>query len=165
MMPVGALAALKTGAAYLPLDPGYPSDRLQYMLEDANAKVLIGDSDLLDRVPEYPGFIVDSAVIDTLPDVEAPEDMSRPEDLFILLYTSGTTGKPKGVMLTNANIVNYLHFYADSYQLCESDNIPAYASFGFDAHMMDLYPTLLRGMSAYLAGGDASGSAGHSQVF
>ena len=150
MMPIGALAALKTGAAYLPLDPGYPSDRLQYMLEDANAKVLIGDSDLLDRVPEYAGFIVDSTVIDTLPDVEAPEDISRPEDLFILLYTSGTTGKPKGVMLTNANIVNYLHFYADSYQLCESDNIPAYASFGFDAHMMDLYPTLLRGACLHI---------------
>ena len=150
MMPIGALAALKTGAAYLPLDPGYPADRLQYMLEDANAKLLICDSDLLDRVPEYSGFIVDSASVDTLPAVEALEDLSRPEDLFILLYTSGTTGKPKGVMLTNANMANYLHFYADSYELGESDNITAYASFGFDAHMMDLYPTLLRGACLHI---------------
>ena len=150
MMPIGALAALKTGAAYLPLDSSYPTDRLQFMLEDANAKVLLCDSDLLDRVPDYSGVIVDSAIMDTLPVAEAPTDVSRPEDLFILLYTSGTTGKPKGVMLTNANMANYLYFYADSYQLCETDNIPAYASFGFDAHMMDLYPTLLRGACLHI---------------
>ena len=150
MMPIGALAALKTGAAYLPLDPGYPTDRLQFMLEDANAKVLLCDSELLNHVPEYSGVIVDSAIMDTLPAAEAPKDVSRPEDLFILLYTSGTTGKPKGVMLTNANMANYLYFYADSYQLGETDSIPAYASFGFDAHMMDLYPTLLRGACLHI---------------
>ena len=64
MMPVGALAVLKTGAAYLPLDPGYPSDRLQYAGR-RECEVLISDSDLLDRVPEYAGFIVDSTVIGT----------------------------------------------------------------------------------------------------
>jgi len=150
MMPIGALAVLKTGAAYLPLDPGYPADRLQYMLEDAGAKVLICDEDLRDRVPDYAGSIVDSGIVDCLPAGDVPKDVSMPEDLFILLYTSGTTGKPKGVMLTNANMVNYIHFYADSYQICESDNIPAYASFGFDAHMMDMYPTLLRGACLHI---------------
>ena len=52
MMPVSALAVLKTGAAYLPLDPGYPADRLQYMLEDAGARILVCDGDLRDRVPD-----------------------------------------------------------------------------------------------------------------
>ncbi|MBQ8507154.1 MAG: amino acid adenylation domain-containing protein [Clostridia bacterium] len=150
MMPIGALAVLKTGAAYLPLDPGYPADRLQYMLEDAGAHILICDGDLRDRVPDYAETIVDSDIIASLPEAREAEEVTRPEDLFILLYTSGTTGKPKGVMLTNANMVNYIHFYADSYQICESDNIPAYASFGFDAHMMDLYPTLLRGACLHI---------------
>ncbi len=150
MIPIGALSVLKTGAAYLPLDPGYPADRLQYMLEDAGAKVLICDEDLRDRVPDFNGIIVESGVIHDLPAADAPADPSRPEDLFILLYTSGTTGKPKGVMLTNSNMVNYLYFYADSYAICDKDNIPAYASFGFDAHMMDMYPTLLRGACLHI---------------
>lgn len=145
MMPIGALAALKTGAAYLPMDPSYPSDRLQYMLEDAGVNILICDPRLTDRVPDFTGTIVFSTDVSQLPSVSPVPDVSRPEDLFILLYTSGTTDKPKGVMLTNSNLANYTYFYASAYKICETDNIPAYASFGFDANMMDMYPTLLRG--------------------
>ncbi|MBQ4338597.1 MAG: amino acid adenylation domain-containing protein [Clostridia bacterium] len=145
MMPLGTLAVLKTGAAYLPMDPGYPSDRLQYMLEDAGVKILICDKELENRVPDFKGTVLYSSVLDNLPEAAPLADVSKPEDLFILLYTSGTTGKPKGVMLTNANLTSYCYFYADLCKLSETDVVCAYASFGFDANMMDMYPTLLRG--------------------
>ncbi|MBE5782599.1 MAG: amino acid adenylation domain-containing protein [Clostridiales bacterium] len=145
MMPIGALSVLKTGAAYLPMDPSYPSDRLQYMLEDAGVRILLCDPALAGRVPDFTGVIVSSTDVGALPAAAPVPDQSRPEDLFILLYTSGTTGKPKGVMLTHNNLVNYTHFYASAYGICETDRIPAYASFGFDANMMDMYPTLLTG--------------------
>lgn len=150
MMPVGALAALKAGAAYLPMDPSYPSERLQYMLEDAGVRVLICDPELQDKVPEFTGTILYSTEIDSLPAATELPDVSQPEDLFILLYTSGTTGKPKGVMLTNSNLVNFIHYYKTSYQISSDDNIPAYASFGFDANMMDMYPTLLSGACLHI---------------
>ncbi len=150
MMPIGALAALKTGAAYMPLDPDYPQDRLQFMIDDTCAKVLICDGDLKERVSGYSGLIVDSAEVEALPAAEPLKDHSRPEDLFIVLYTSGTTGMPKGVMLHHAGLVNYCCFYAQCQKIEESDNIPAYASFGFDAHMMDMYPTLLRGACLHI---------------
>lgn len=150
MMPVGALAVLKTGAAYLPMDPGYPAERLQYMLEDAGAQILICDKELRDRVPEFRGSIVDTDAVMQLPAADALADCSKPKDLFILLYTSGTTGKPKGVMLTNANLANYCYYYAEICKLSETDVVAAYASFGFDANMMDMYPTLLRGACLHI---------------
>ena len=150
MMPIGALSALKTGAAYLPMDPGYPTERLQYMLEDAKAQILICDPELKDKVPDFTGKVIFSTEVYNLPIASEIEDTSKPEDLFILLYTSGTTGKPKGVMLTNGNLVNFVHYYKTSYGICEEDNIPAYASFGFDANMMDMYPTLLSGACLHI---------------
>lgn len=145
MMPIGALSALKTGAAYLPMDPSYPTDRLQYMLEDAGVNILIGDVELRDKTPDFKGVFVESDIIKTLSPKETLPCVSTPDDLFILLYTSGTTGKPKGVMLKNSNLTNFIHYYQKSYDISEADNIPAYASFGFDANMMDMYPTLLSG--------------------
>lgn len=149
-MPIGTLAVLKTGSAYLPMDPDYPTERLEYMLEDAGVQILICDKELENRVPDFKGTVIYSSVIDELPDAEPLEDVSKPEDLFILLYTSGTTGKPKGVMLTNANLTNYCYYYADICQLDETDVVAAYASFGFDANMMDMYPTLLRGACLHI---------------
>lgn len=150
MMPIGALAALKVGAAYLPMDPTYPTERLQYMLEDAGVCILLCEPVLRDKVPEFMGKILYTTEADNLPAAFELPDVSQPEDLFILLYTSGTTGKPKGVMLTNSNLVNFIHYYKTSYQISEDDNIIAYASFGFDANMMDMYPTLLGGACLHI---------------
>lgn len=150
MMPVGALAALKTGAAYLPMDPAYPTDRLQFMLEDAGVGLLLAEKALYGKVPDFSGSFIDADIADSLPPAEAPAEAPHPEDLMILLYTSGTTGKPKGVMLLHQNLVNFVHYYIREYGICETDNIPAYASFGFDACMMDMYPTLASGACLHI---------------
>lgn len=145
MMPVGALAVLKTGAAYLPMDPAYPSERLQFMLDDAGANIIIADPEFYDKLPDFKGEYIDSGTIETLPPAASLPAGPEPNDLLILLYTSGTTGNPKGVMLLHKNLTNFLHYYCREYGICETDNIPAYASFGFDACMMDMYPTLTSG--------------------
>ncbi len=144
-MAVTALGALKAGAAYQPLDPGYPTERLQYMIGDANAKLLITDETLLDLLPDYKGPVLLLKDIASLPESGAVESGLSPDNLFILLYTSGTTGKPKGVMLTHKNLVNFCDWYRTYYELTPESVVAAYASFGFDANMMDMYPALTTG--------------------
>ena len=144
-MAVTALGAMKAGAAYQPLDPGYPSARLQYMIEDAGAKLLIADESLTGLLPEYQGPVLLLRDIPSLPKDPVPASGLKPENLFILLYTSGTTGQPKGVMLTHRNLVNFCDWYRTYYTLTPESVVAAYASFGFDANMMDLYPALTTG--------------------
>ncbi len=144
-MAVTALGVLKSGAAYQPLDPSYPPERLQYMISDAHAKLLIADASLTHLLPDYQGPVLATQDITSLPEGDATASHNRPEDLFILLYTSGTTGQPKGVMLEHHNLVNFCDWYRAYYDLSSSSVVAAYASFGFDACMMDLWPALTTG--------------------
>ena len=101
-MVVGLLGILKAGGAYLPLDPGYPGERLAYMLEDARASVVVTQAALLAQLPEHDARVVridtDWNAIATQP-VTAPHSGTLPENLVYVIYTSGSTGKPKGVMV------------------------------------------------------------------
>lgn len=148
MLALGPLGVLKSGAAYVPLDPTYPSDRLEYMLEDSGAALLIADPDLLELVPGFKGEILSTETgadwrRDPVPaELPAPP---LPEDLLVVLYTSGTTGRPKGVMLSHANLANFCAWYAAHYNLTKDDAVAAYASCGFDASLMDIFPALTHG--------------------
>lgn len=144
-MVTATLGVLKTGAAYQPLDPGYPPERLDFMMKDADCAFLIADEDLLERVPDYKGPVLLTKDFSSLPACEKLTDHPAPEDLFILLYTSGTTGVPKGVMLEHRNLANFVRFYRTAFQLDESCRVFAYASYGFDACMMDLFSPLTAG--------------------
>ncbi|MBO7068521.1 MAG: amino acid adenylation domain-containing protein [Bacteroidaceae bacterium] len=135
-MVLGALAVLKTGCAYLPLDPSYPEERLSYMQKDANSCMLLTEKEL-EELSNSPSFIINYP-------------LSNPSDLFILLYTSGSTGVPKGVMLEHGNLVAFCHWYQRYYDLHTGHKVAAYASFGFDACMMDLYPALTCGAAVYI---------------
>ena len=144
-MVTATLGVLKTGAAYQPLDPGYPPERLDFMMKDADCAFLIADEDLLERVPDFKGPVLLTKDFSSLPGCEKLTDHPAPEDLFILLYTSGTTGVPKGVMLEHRNLANFVRFYRTAFQLDESCRVFAYASYGFDACMMDLFSPLTAG--------------------
>ena len=144
-MVIAPLGVLKSGAAYQPLDPSYPAERLEFMMKDANCKLLIADEALLEKVPAYKGRVLLTRDIPNLPACGPMGENPKPEDLFILLYTSGSTGTPKGVMLEHRNLVNFCHWYRDYFELNETGRVAAYASFGFDACMMDLYPALTAG--------------------
>ena len=138
-MVLGALAVLKTGCAYLPLDPSYPEERLSYMQQDANSCMLLTETEFEEL--SKPRDL----------ETSKPRDIEiKPSDLFILLYTSGSTGVPKGVQLEHGNLVAFCHWYHRYYDLHEGHKVAAYASFGFDACMMDLYPALTSGAAVYI---------------
>lgn len=149
-MAVCSIGALRAGAAYLPLDPCYPPERLEFMLNDAAIKILIADDELHHRLPEYKGRVIYTSAIKKLKATAFPLPQVSPQDLFIVLYTSGSTGQPKGCLLEHGNLTAFCHWYQKFYTLESSSKVAAYASFGFDANMMDLYPALSAGASVHI---------------
>ena len=143
-MILASLGALKAGCSYQPLDPTYPEERLNFMVKDADAKLLITTELLRPKLGEYQGEVLMTADIAGLA-AGRPEEDPRPSDEFTLLYTSGSTGVPKGVRLTHGNLVCFIDWYQRYYDLQPSSVVGAYASYGFDANMMDMYPALACG--------------------
>ena len=146
-MAIASLGVLKAELAYQPLDSSYPPERLSFMVKDSGAKLLITTEELKPLINDYDGEVLFLKDIPALPEVSELPDTTRPEDLFILLYTSGSTGTPKGVRLTHKNLVCFINFYHRYYDLQPGNCVAAYASYGFDANMMDMYPTLSKGAS------------------
>ena len=154
-MVIASLGVLKTGCAYQPLDPTYPKERLNFMMQDAGVKLLIADEELRPLVDEYQGEVLLTSTL--VPSALVPYASADPQpteplpgSLFILLYTSGSTGVPKGCQLTHANLVAFCHWYHRYYDLKPEHRVAAYASYGFDASMMDMYPALTCGAAVHI---------------
>ncbi|MGF7029123.1 amino acid adenylation domain-containing protein/non-ribosomal peptide synthase protein (TIGR01720 family) [Paenibacillus mucilaginosus] len=139
-MLAGIFGILKAGAAYLPLDPGYPEERLRYMLEDSGAGLLLGSSESLDGVPFFKGIVLDLSdeADDGLPEGN-PEPASGPGDLAYVIYTSGSTGRPKGVMIENRAVVNRLVWMQKRYPLQAHDVILQKTPLSFDVSVWELF--------------------------
>ena len=149
-MAIASLGVLKAGCAYQPLDPTYPKERLNFMMQDANAKLLIADEELRSIVDEYQGDVLLTKDLLSLPAAKEQPAEPQPSSLFILLYTSGSTGVPKGCQLMHSNLVCFCHWYQRFYDLKPGNKVAAYASYGFDACMMDMYPALTCGATLYI---------------
>ena len=150
-MAIASLGALKAGCAYQPLDPSYPAERLNFMVKDADARLLIAHRDLIGLVDEYDGPVLFIDEIPSLPErAEVTLPQLSPDDLFILLYTSGSTGTPKGCQLEHGNLVAYCDWYARNRAMTSTSRAAAYASYGFDACMLDLYPALTTGAAVHI---------------
>ena len=148
-MPIASLGILKAGCAYQPLDPSYPEERLNFMMKDASAKMLIADEDLRKKVADYKGKVLFTKDIANLPDAALPKGSEpSPDDLFILLYTSGSTGTPKGCRWVHRNMVAFCHWYQRRFSLTAENKVSAYASYGFDACQMDMYAALTGGAAS-----------------
>ena len=145
-----ANAPAKAGCAYQPLDPTYPKARLNFMMQDAGAKLLIADTALFPLVDGFQGDVIYTSDLPNLPAGGAAPKAPAPDNLFIMLYTSGSTGVPKGCQLTHANLVAFCHWYQRYYDLQPDHRVAAYASYGFDACMMDMYPALTCGASVHI---------------
>ena len=147
-MVVGLLGILKSGAAYVPMDPAYPAERLGMMLEDAQVPVLLTQAALRHRLRELQAEVVsldaDWKRIASY-STENPRSGAGPEDLAYIIFTSGSTGRPKGVQVPHRAVVNLLTFMQQELHLGEWDVIPALASFAFDMCIPELYLPLLVG--------------------
>ena len=149
-MAIAPMGVIKAGAAYQPLDPTYPKDRLMYMLGDSTARLLIADRELLPLVDGYEGPVLFTDEILKLENTDAKLTKPDLHDLFILLYTSGSTGVPKGCMLEYGNITAFCRWYKKYYDIDFDSKVAAYASFGFDASMMDIYGALANGAQLHI---------------
>ena len=145
---VGLLGILKAGAAYLPLDPGYPPDRLGFMLADAQAPVLLTEEALLARMPEFAGNAVcmdrDRATIAAQP-VAAPRCDVDDGTLAYVIYTSGSTGTPKGVMVTHGNVARLFPAIERWLSFDSSDTWTCFHSIAFDFSVWEIWGALLYG--------------------
>ncbi|MGO4773901.1 amino acid adenylation domain-containing protein, partial [Flavobacterium sp. W22_SRS_FK3] len=138
-MIIGILGILKSGAAYVPIDPEYPADRIEYMLEDSGIKFLLSDSNSLVVLPKKTNL--DIVLLDKDWDLiaqgsgELIKRISSSENLAYIIYTSGSTGQPKGVEIRNKSLVSRLQFYKSYYGMTSKDKVLFYRSFSFDGSL------------------------------
>jgi len=146
-MVAAVLGVLEAGHAYVPLDPLYPRDRLAFMLADAEAAVLVTNARNVALARALAGASLPIVNLDALEaDEAAPVDARVvPEAVAYILYTSGSTGQPKGVVQSHRNVLHHIGVYANNLHLGPGDRLALLASFSFDAAVMDLFGALLSG--------------------
>ena len=150
---VAVLGILKTGAAYLPLDPSYPPERLDFMLEDARAPVLLTTAPVLGRLPEFTGRTLrldrDWAIV-AHQDAARLEPCATGDDVACLIYTSGSTGRPKGVENTHRSLVNTLWWQWEAYPYGEGEVACQKTALSFGDSIQELFAPLLAGVPTVL---------------
>ncbi len=144
---VALLGALRAGAAYVPLDPDYPAERLAYLLSDAGVEVLVTRSGLVD-LPETDAQIL--LIEDLGPDSGEPLPEVSPANLAYVIYTSGSTGRPKGVEVSHGALLNLVRWHQRTYGVRPEDRASQVAGLGFDAAVWEIWPYLTAGASLHL---------------
>jgi amino acid adenylation domain-containing protein len=147
-MIIGILGVLKAGGAYLPLDPSYPAERLAFMLRDSQAKVLLTQQSLREALPMYQGQVIclDEDWLKAAPDNdEDPSVPISPDNCAYVLYTSGSTGMPKGTMITHYNVVRLFQATDSCFDFDEHDVWSMFHSYGFDFSVWEMWGALLKG--------------------
>lgn len=150
-MLVALLGVLKAGAAYVPLDPSYPADRLAFMLEDSAARLVVTERDLLAQLPPSGSGVVLLEEALALPRAARIIRAVRPEDLAYVIFTSGSTGRPKGVQIAHRAAVNFLASVAREPGLTAADTVCAVTTLSFDIALLELLLPLTVGARIALA--------------
>jgi amino acid adenylation domain-containing protein len=155
-MAIGILGILKAGAAYLPLDPDYPSERLAFMIKDARPAVVLTKSNLVDQFDQQNRIVfLDREAADIAKN--STSNLDEPpaaSDLAYVIYTSGSTGHPKGVMIEHGNLANYLHALNHQLRIAASDRYLHTASIAFSSSRRQLLLPLSRGAAVAIANAD-----------
>ncbi len=152
-MIVGLLGILKSGAAYVPLDPSYPEQRLAFMLEDAGLELLVTQDDVLAELPEHRARVLsldgDRARLDAEP-VHDRDVGSEPDDLAYAIFTSGSTGRPKAALLRHRGLCNVSHEQTRSFGVGPGTHVLQFSSLSFDASTFDVVMALPKGATLFL---------------
>lgn len=167
-MVVAMLAILKAGGAWLPLDPGYPADRLAFSVRDAGLRVVLAQTAIAASVPGSPSHVlgIDAdgrcersirSEADPACDRSAPAPPPHSDDrrLAYIIYTSGSTGRPKGVAIEHRAIVNHMRWMAHRFPLTPDDRVLQKTPIGFDASVWEFWAPLLSGATLVMAGPEA----------
>jgi amino acid adenylation domain-containing protein len=159
-MIIGILGILKAGGAYLPIDPDYPQKRIDYLLEDSSAKVLITTNNLAEEVEELRSLevkknleivFIDSIELSVFSSSHLLNfSTSHAANLAYIIYTSGSTGKPKGVIVEHRSLVNLCTWHNVFFRVKERDHATQYANICFDASVWEIFPYLVIGASLYI---------------
>lgn len=141
------LAVLKTGAAYVPMDPAFPVERVKFMLSDTRAAVLLTQEHLASALPESSArVLLLEELLHKPPGANGHAVAELPADsLAYVIYTSGSTGTPKGVQIPHSALVNHALAMIDCYKLTRRDRVLQFASISFDVAAEEIFPTLLSG--------------------
>ncbi|WP_336155544.1 non-ribosomal peptide synthetase DhbF [Bacillus sp. 204(2023)] len=156
-MVASMLGVLKTGAAYLPLDPEFPADRISYMLEDAKPSCIITTEEIAASLPDnlaVPELVLDQAVTQEIIKRYSPENPDVSVSLdhpAYIIYTSGSTGRPKGVVVTQKSLSNFLLSMQEAFSLGEEDRLLAVTTVAFDISALELYLPLISGAQIVIA--------------
>lgn len=148
---IGLIAILKVGAAYLPIDPNYPQDRISYMLEDSNSKMLLTNS--INKI----NISIPKIIIDLTSDIYSSfstnnlNTLLNSNNIIYLIYTSGSTGKPKGVLLSHHNLLNFIYGIKKEINFTENKIMVSVTTICFDIFGLELWCSLCSGMKLIIA--------------
>ncbi|WP_083629583.1 non-ribosomal peptide synthetase [Tenacibaculum agarivorans] len=155
---VAILGVLKSGGAYIPIDPTYPEDRINYMLTDAGINLVLSSTNSSEVITKKEGQTIvclDSnwATIAKYPKTRL-SNVIQPNNLAYVIYTSGSTGKPKGVLVEHQNLLHLCYWHQAAFSVTSTSRGTLFAGVGFDASVWELFPYLLIGASIYPIAGE-----------
>lgn len=149
-MIVSMLAVLKTGCAYLPIDPDYPVDRIRYVMNDSNMKIVLTEPSLVDICGQID--LIDVTANDIITEENGNLDCNvSSSNLAYIIYTSGSTGNPKGVMIEHKSVINFLHGVSNRIDFNKDNTILCLTTISFDIFVLETIVPLLKGMKVVIA--------------
>lgn len=157
-MVIALLAIMKAGAAYLPVDPEYPKDRIHFLLEDSSPKIVLTSKKFEAALYSSAKLIVIEEIwpgLKRYPTSDPPVNVSG-SDLVYILYTSGSTGKPKGVKIAHHNLSNFLHSFRKTLSVNKNDKFLGITTLAFDISGLEIYLPLVSGASVTIIPGDTA---------
>lgn len=154
---IAIFGIIKAGGAYLPIDPLYPKDRIEYMLGDSAVEIVLTEESFMDKI-QFGGQVIYINNPDLYQGcVNNPEKRNKPDDLIYIIYTSGSTGYPKGAMLEHQGVVNYIWWAIKSYFHDAAVSFPLFTSISFDLTVTSIFAPLLSGNKVVIYGEDPKG--------
>jgi amino acid adenylation domain-containing protein len=147
---VGLLGILKAGAAYVPLDPDHPRERLEFMVSDAHIQALLTERKWEAKLPATNAEVIYLDAMRTDLDTSNPEGEATLNNLAYVIYTSGSTGTPKGVEIEHRGLLNLIRWHREQYHVCPEDRASQLANLSFDASVWEVWPYLTAGASVHI---------------